>query len=183
MNTEFKLMLYPVDSALDINLDTLKKHLNNLGLLGEALEELLGDEHYAVGDNFLSQFTFMGCSPDIELEPNPDKPFCYITLNHVLQAQFVSGSNLKKTRCTHCKNDLKKVDDSLLCSHCDKPLDLNKINWRKSAFVAKAWITIGNIYELEAIPNDELLDSLKQLTSVQWKPAYIRNATFTKVGN
>ena len=173
--SEFNLMLYPVKSELELDLDSLRAHLNNQALLGKELTELLGDDHYAVGENFLSHFTFMGCSPDIELEPQSDKPFCYIALNRFSQAQFVSGSNLKKSRCTHCKNDFKKVPNSHCCSHCEKPLQLDKINWRKSAFVAKAWITIGNIYELEAIPNDELLDSLKGLTGVQWKPAYIRN--------
>jgi hypothetical protein len=184
MNTEFTLMLYPVDSGLMVDLAALKGHLDNLGLLGEPLCELglnpnrLGDNHYAVGANFLSLFTFMGCSPVIELQPQADKPFCYMGLDSDTKPRFVSGSNLKKSRCTQCKNELQNVSKSLSCSHCKKPLQLDKINWRKTAFLAKTWITIGNIYELEAIPNDELLDSLKHLTGVQWKPAYIRNATY-----
>jgi len=178
MNTEFKLMLYPVDSGLEIDLATLKNHLDNLGLLGEELVDLMGSDQYAVGNNFLSHFTFMGCSPDIELEPQTDKPFCYVGLESYTQSRFVSGSNLKKSRCSYCKNELiKVVPESFCCSHCEKPLQLEKINWRKTAFVAKTWITIGNIYELEAIPNDELLDILQRETGVQWKPAYIRNAT------
>ncbi len=181
MNSEFKLVLYPVDSGLEIDLDNLRKHLDSLALLGAELVDLLGADHYTVGDKFLSYFTFMGCSPDIELEPQTDKPFCYLALESFLQPQFVLGSNVKKARCTSCKHDLQEITNSLNCSHCDKPLQLDKINWRKSAFIAKTWISIGNIYELEAIPNDELLDSLKRLTSVQWKPAYIRNAKLIEV--
>ncbi len=175
MMSEYKLMLYPAEPDLVVDLNTLKKHLNHLKLLGMELTSSLGNNHYAVGESFLSYFTFMGCSPDIELDPQPDKPFCYIALHSTSATQFVSGANLKKSRCTSCKNELKNVSTTLLCPHCDNPLELDKINWRKSAFTAKTWITIGNIYELEAIPNDELLDSLKKLTGVQWKPAYIRH--------
>ena len=133
MSTEFQLILYPVEPEFEIDLADLKKHLDGLTLLGKELQALLGAEHYAVGDSFLSHFTFMGCSPDIELEPQTDKPFCYIALERFLQPHFVSGSNLKKTRCTYCKHELKNIPRSLLCPHCDKPLQLNKINLRKSA--------------------------------------------------
>ena len=169
-------MLYPVDSGLEVDLAKLKNILDNVGLLGKELVGLIGSDQYVVGEHFLSHFTFMGCSPDIELEPQADKPFCYMGLDSHTKAHFISGSNLKKSHCTYCKNDLIKLPQSLCCPHCKRPLQLDKINWRKSAFLAKTWITVGNIYELEAIPNDELLSILQRETGVQWKPAYIRNA-------
>ena len=177
MNAEYKLMLYPTDSELEVGLARLKNLLNHLGLLGEELADLVGSNQYAVGNNFLSHFTFMGCSPDIELAPQIDKPFCYMGLDSHTKAHFVSGSNLKKSHCSNCKSELIKIPQSLTCPHCKSPLQLDKINWRKTAFVAKTWITVANIYELEAIPNDELLDILQTETGVQWKPAYIRNAS------
>ena len=173
-------MLYPTGSGFEVDRARLKNLLDNLGLLGEELVDLIGSDQYAVGKNFLSHFTFMGCSPDIELEPQTDKPFCYVGLDSHTKARFVSGSNLKKSRCSYCKNDLIKMPQSLCCPHCERPLQLDKINWRKSAFVAKTWITVANIYELEAIPNDELLDILQRETGVQWKPAYIRNERMQK---
>ncbi len=165
-------MLHPIDPDYSIDFAGLKVLLKDIKLLGEALS----DTHYAVGDNFLSQLTFMGCSPDIELEPHPHKAYCYIEIEDHEHRQFVAGVNLKKARCTFCKGEVKSVTAEATCSICQKTLELEKINWRKSAFVAKTWITIGNIYELEAIPNDALLDTLEKATGVKWKPVYIRQS-------
>jgi len=174
LDAEFKLVLYPEESGYEIDLEKLEEVLTENRFIGTELSKY----QYLVGDDFLSHLTFMGCSPNIELEPQTDdKPFCYIALNRSGKSQFIAGSNLKKARCTYCKGEVSKLDVNALCAHCDKPLALTKINWRKTAFVAKVWITIGNIYELEAIPNDALLSTLQRTTGVQWKPAYIRNAT------
>ena len=175
-DAEFKLMLYPNDINYKANIIELEGLLSEIGLIDK---EITGKK-FKVGDNFLSLLTFMGCSPNIELEPQKDKPFCYIELNSSEKAQLVFGSNLKKGQCTHCKAKVSKISKELQCLTCAKPLELSKINWRKTAFVAQTWITIGNIYELEAIPNDALLNTLKSKTRVEWKPAYIRNTvTFT----
>ncbi len=163
---------YPMETNSSGDLLSLKVLLKKINLLGDKLSEM----HYAVGDNFLSHLTFMGCSPNIELEPQPDKAYCYIELESHKHSQFVAGINLKKARCTLCKGELLSVTEQAVCPHCHKKLELEKINWRKSAFVAKIWITIGNIYELEAIPNDALLDILEKQTGVNWKFAYIRQS-------
>ena len=139
----------------------------------ELIEKKLSPTRYSTGNNFVSLLTFMGCSPNIELEPQDDKPFCYIEIESTQKVQFISGKNTKFPPCPHCKKPLKDTS----CAHCDKQIDLAKLNWRKSAFVASSWITIGNIYELEAVPNDQLLDTLKNETGVNWKPAYIRQET------
>ena len=171
-HAEFKLMLYPVRSCdRSVHYQQLLKEVKIIG-------DKLGKNRFSVGDEFLSQFTFMGCSPDIELEPQCDgTPFCYIEIEEQDESQFVSGSNLKKAKCTHCKSTLSAPITSSQCPFCSNTLELTKINWRKTAFVAKNWITIGNIYELEAIPNDRLLDTLETKTGVKWKSAYIRNET------
>lgn len=166
-------MLNPIDPNYSGDLVGLEVLLKSIKLIGEKLSE----SQYAVGDNFLSHLTFMGCSPSIELEPHPDKPYCYIEIENYKNRQFVSGVNLKKARCTLCKGEFKSVTEKATCSNCQEVLELEKINWRKSAFVAKTWIIIGNIYELEAIPNDGLLDTLEKETGVEWKPAYIRQST------
>jgi len=71
-------------------------------------------------------------------------------------------------------NNLKEYD----CPECNKhTFNLNTINWRKSAFFARSWLVVGNIYELEAVPDEKLLTSLKELTGVEWKVAYIRQAS------
>ncbi len=170
-HAEFKLHLYPVIPDLKINSNELRAILKRLQLISQKLAA----NRYSTGDSFLSHLTFMGCSPDIELEPQDDKPYCYIEVESHLEPQFVSGLNLKKAKCTACKEN---ISTPLLCPHCKTLLNPAKINWRKTAFFASCWITIGNIYELEAIPNDQFLDTLDTETGVKWKPAYIRHKHF-----
>jgi hypothetical protein len=172
MDSEFKLYLYPEKPSYQANLAALRSLFAKLEFTGASLPH----NRYATGNNFVSLLTFMGCSPDIELEPQDDKPYCYIEIESVKQPQFISGKNTKYPPCPHCKEKLTTQN----CSNCNKTLDVTKINWRKSAFFASSWICIGNIYELEAIPSDQLLNALEAETGVKWKPAYIRQKMETE---
>ena len=167
---EFKLYLYP--NKIDYKLDAtaLISLLQNKNFI----ENKLSDIRYSTGNKFVSLLTFMGCSPDIELEPQANSPYCYIEIETGDKPQFISGTNIKKARCPHCKQD---IDHPKQCQHCKEILDPEKLNWRKTAFLASSWISIGNIYELEAVPNDQFLNTLAKETGVKWKPAYIRKAT------
>ncbi|MEE9304342.1 MAG: hypothetical protein V3U84_11235 [Thiotrichaceae bacterium] len=171
MDSEFKLYLYPEKPDYQADLSVLISLLKNLKFLGKSLSQ----HHYAVGDNFLSLLTFMGCSPDIELEPQDNKPYCYIEVDSFKRAQFISGINTKYPPCPHCKEKL----NNRICSNCNETLDAITTNWRKSAFISQCWICIGNIYELEAIPGDLLLMALEKETGIKWKPAYIRRKPIT----
>ncbi len=172
-NAEFKLYLYPENPVHQIDMDNLTQQLKENALLGESLSS----NRYATGDNFLSLFTFMGCSPNIELEPQDDKPYCYIEIESRSKPHFIAGKNTKYPPCPHCKEKL----DAQNCIHCNKSVDLTKINWRKSAFISSSWICVGNIYELEAIPNDHLLNALKNETKLKWKVAYIRESEIINI--
>ena len=165
-HSEFKLYLYPENPQSQINQEKVILLLHKLELIGVKLSP----ERHATGNNFVSLLTFMGCSPNIELEPQEDKPYCYIEFESVQKQMFISGINTKYPKCPHCKEKLTE----LICASCNKVIEASKLNWRKSAFVAKSWITIGNIYELEAIPSDQLLDALEAETDIKWKYAYIR---------
>jgi len=166
--SEYRLHLYPTEISYSFDLKRMEDFLKDEEFINKKLER----NRFSTGNTFVSRLTFMGCSPDIELEPQTDKPFCYIELENHKNAQFISGKNLKRARCPFCKNDILQPT---LCSHCKKPLNPQNINWRKTAFFASSWITIGNIYELEAIPNDLFLDLLEKETNTKWKAAYIRH--------
>lgn len=66
----YALLLYPV----------CEMHVPLLPVL--QVQEFVGVELeaglYTVGEQFLQQICFLGCSPDIELEPHTSKPFCYV---------------------------------------------------------------------------------------------------------
>ncbi len=172
MDSEFKLYLYPEKPNYQADLRTLESLFVKIGLTGTSLSK----NRYATGEHFLSLLTFMGCSPNIELEVQDNKPYCYIETAVVKQMQFISGKNTKYPACPNCKIKL----NAPLCPDCNETLNITKINWRKSAFIASSWICIDNIYELEAIPSDQLLNALEIKTGVKWKPAYIRQKVDTQ---
>lgn len=70
----YQLVLYPARAGA--HTCDLAPCLRNIGLLGTAL----GDGYYTTGAQFLSLLCFLGCSPEIELDPHPSKPFCYVQL-------------------------------------------------------------------------------------------------------
>jgi len=168
VDSEFILTIYPDIPDYQGDTEQLVSLFKKCKLVGIALD----NKRYATGEKFLSLLTFMGCSPNIELEPQDNKPYCYIELKTPSQMQFISGKNTKYPLCSQCKEKLKK----LTCTKCDNRINPTIINWRKSAFVANCWIVIANIYELEAIPNDELLELLANETGIKWKYAYLRQA-------
>jgi hypothetical protein len=180
--SQYSLILYPIYPDFSYPQRQLLKHLNSMGLLGASEAE----NRYLVGEQFLSLFCFMGCSPHINLFPQQDReqPYCYIEIPAPTKAtQCVISQNVKVPRCPHCKMDLSAWAQQLKqscshlinCSHCSTPLIVSQLNWRKSAFFAKNQIIIGNIYEAEALPDQHLLTQLEQATQVEWKYAYIRH--------
>ena len=176
-HSEFKLYLYPDHPKYITNIDNLVSILYKV----ELIEKQIETTRYRTGNQFTSLLTFMGCSPNIELEPQKNKPYCYIEIETRNRPFLITGKNTKAVRCLNCKEKVTttfkndELSNDFSCPNCGNLMDFAKLNWRKSAFFASNWITIGNIYELEAIPSDQLLNTLKNETGVNWKPAYIRN--------
>ena len=163
---EFKLFLYPENPDMTLKSHQLIELLAKQAFIGKKLS----DKRFSTGENFTSLLTFMGCSPNIELEPQENAPYCYIEIEKSDFPLFISGQNLKKAKCPHCKEPLSLPE----CPACNTVINPQTLNWRKTAFIASCWIAVGNIYELEAIPSDQLLNNLEKESGVRWKPAYIR---------
>ena len=180
---EFKLYLYPEDSDATISKEALKSALAECQFIGPLIE---GNRH-ETGERFLSLLCFMGCSPNIELAPQDNKPYCYIEIADTQgDKRFIAGHNARKHQCPACKQTVQNIKALINaaiknrlqyfnCPECDQHIEYKKINWRKSAFIAKNWIVVGNIYEAEAIPDENLLAKLERSTGSRWKYAYIRN--------
>ncbi|MDD5391630.1 MAG: hypothetical protein PHE17_01290 [Thiothrix sp.] len=66
----YRLLLYPLQET-GVSVTPV---LQTLGVLGAPLAAGV----FATGEHFLDHLCFLGCSPDIELEPQDNKPFCYI---------------------------------------------------------------------------------------------------------
>ncbi|MCK5917713.1 MAG: hypothetical protein KAG34_04780 [Cocleimonas sp.] len=180
---EYRLYLYPMDANKQIADNALKTALQNIEFISERLES--SNNRYKVGEEFLSLICFMGCSPNIEIEPQENSPYCYVEIaKESAEKHFIAGLNVKKANCPHCKNPQLKLVQNLLesqqalstqqCSACTEYIDPSNVNWRRSAFIAKSWVLIGNIYESEAVPDEKLLSALKQSTGCDWAYAYVR---------
>lgn len=181
------LYLYPKTPTYRVNHSTLIHTLTEHAFLGEALSST----RYAVGEQFLSYVTFLGCSPDIELSPQPDKAFCYIDIgsNTHKDIHFISGANVKTPRCPQCRSDQQQLAQQLTkngyqslvqCPSCQFNFPPEQPNWRKSAVIATQWLRIGHIYEAEAVPTPTLLDALAMQSTTPkeehspWQYSYIR---------
>lgn len=178
----YSLMLYPDDPHFSLPHNELLHALAAINLLGEAQIP----QRYLVGESFLSLFCFMGCSPHIELFPqeNTQQAYCYIEIpKPAATTRCIISKDVKTPRCPQCKIDLsawvsqlqQQCINTSCCPECDNTLIPHKLNWRKSAFFAKQHIIIGNIYEAEALPEQQLLSHLENTTHIAWKYAYIRS--------
>lgn len=177
----FQLIIHPVSPDSFTGVETLTKTLESVEFIGSAETQ----NRYLVGEQFLSHLTFLGCSPDIELYPQDDKPYCYIQITETEKAPvFCAGINIKLPRCKACKNELSRlpsilqqgIASEITCHHCNEPIDPFSLNWRKSACIARNKIIIGNIYESEAVPDERLLTALQKETGYNWKYCYIRTS-------
>ncbi|GAA0425042.1 hypothetical protein GCM10009133_36970 [Cocleimonas flava] len=181
-HSPYKLYLYP--ETIKQSTDENEKAIGDFSSISKTLKELdfigtkQGERRYTTGKNFVSLLTFMGCSPNIELEPQENKPYCYIEIIIEKEAKFFSGINIKAATCPECKAKITDIAnpavENSVCTNCKKTFKTNRLNWRKTAFIAQYCIVIGNIYESEAIPNDQLLDALKATSLTEWRYAYIR---------
>lgn len=178
---EYSLILHSANPEIACEQSDLIKLLKDIQFID--LEET--SSRFQIGEKFLQQMTFLGCSPAIELAPNGEQAYVYVEVPDTLPViTFHSGKNLKFPRCPACKETLNTIAtdiaqakdiNSLPCPSCQQAINPLQFNWRKSAFFGKSKILIGNIYEAEAVPNENLLSYLSELTGDNWKYSYIRS--------
>jgi hypothetical protein len=156
---------------------TIISSLKDIELIAEALPN---EKHaYMVGEHFLEQISFMGCSPNINLVPQDNaEKFCCIKLITKPGITALTSQHTHAPHCPHCKKPEKNwsdtiTDTSLLCSSCGQTSSPWHYNWRKSAGFGHFFIEITEIYPKEAIPQPELLSSLEQRHGTSWAYFYL----------
>jgi len=183
-NNIYKLVLYPKSVGYILNdWQKIKSTLENVGFIGNHIDK---QENYFVGANFLSLITFLGCSPDIQIEPEGDSDkFCRIVFSDLQSpvqspVQFRFFERDVAASCPKCKGKIKnwstwvddwnreQVESSRECLHCHQNNRLFELNWRHNAAFSRYFIDIYNVYPQEAIPGDELMSELKRSTGQEW---------------
>lgn len=186
-----RLVLYTsVDTGGNPELKILQSALQNMGFMGEALwqQPLAG---FTVGDKFLSQLMFMGCSPFIELEParvlsGDEQPkFCFIRILPVkdkprLFHAGVLNDDVLMPRCPGCRKVIRHISQSLsrqypevlACPHCQTSSHFQQLDWRGQSGVGSHFIEVINVYPQEAIPTDGFLNALAGISQTGWQYFY-----------
>ncbi len=163
--------------------ESLKKLLQSIQLIGDPLKS---EMQFLAGEKFLDLIAFMGCSPEIKLEPgDDDRPYCHVRLIlGTASIEFHSGSQTHTPRCPHCRspvNDWKRKISAWLengaealwsCEACQHKAEPWQYNWRKSAGFGRCFIEINNIFPKEAKPQQQLLDTLNSHYGVGWHYFY-----------
>jgi hypothetical protein len=139
------------------------------------------------GPRFLELLTFLGCSPYVEVVPpaglaDPCQGlarFC-----HLRVPPFAAGPRLRRSpqgpapRCPRCRAPVEGGPADLeaavrsgtdrVCPRCGRASPAHALDWRQSAGVGRAFLEVWGIHPGEAVPGDELLDTLERLTGGPW---------------
>lgn len=180
------LILHPVDpNWIPTDINNVTTCLRDIGLISDEIHISNHNDRgqrFLAGDKFLDLIMFMGCSPAINFTPEagPGK-FSFIRLMTIPNTIAALTSGI--TRSPHCPacNKIEKDWHSkiaiteLECSACGKSSLPWHYNWRKSAGFGRFFIEITEIYPKEAIPQQGLLDQLRDGLGTNWQYFYYYN--------
>ena len=162
------------------NLESLTGTLHDLGLLGMRTSSEVSAE-FVAGEQFLKLLMFLGCSPQVVLDPDtaqPGQSVCYIRLLVYQTAIFIAAAARPAARCSNCRAavDLPSVVTyaaDCRCQNCGKRHRLADLDWRQAAGFARCFVEIYGIYPQEAVPSNKLLNGLRAYSHCDWKHFYV----------
>lgn len=181
---QYSLILHPAGPGLaHVPVERIAAGMESLGLVGDAIAQY----DYLAGNRFLELITFMGCSPNIRLEPEEDgNTFTLIRFLSDEGAMMCMFSNaLRPPKCPQCRKPIPhwhaasgttgtNCTESTTCEHCDTAWLPWELDWQRQAGFGHCLIEITDVYPKEAIPLPELLDRLKEITGLQWSYFYMQ---------
>lgn len=191
-----KLLLVPENRSISLNQQVLSELLTAVKLIGNILP-LDGLQAFQAGTRFLQRVTFLGCAPNIQLDPPADineladvchsGKLCHIRLvcNHKsLRYRCNTGA---VPRCPTCRTIDTQWDNYLenwssypemtiwQCGECQTTSTIHALHFRKQAVFTQDCVEIWGIYPSEAIPGEKLMESLRGLTDCNWHTFYIKD--------
>lgn len=180
------LLLHP-ERAGDALPDTgvLATRLRDIGLTGHSFAPD-GTRRWLTGAAFPSLISFLGCAPDLRLEP-PDTPadtwgeqldsFCHVWISPVSpMPRLWIGEQTRAPGCPDCGATLPLATDGLArlgCPACGRSWPAAGFHWRRRAAVCRQFVAVYGVYPAEAVPTGELLEALRQIGGFGWQYAYL----------
>lgn len=142
---------------------------------------------FLCGEKFSQLITFMGCSPHLVFEPPEDggDKYCHVILHQHDTIQLLTGQQTAPPRCPSCRHrisDWKQYQqqwhehtssETWSCPACGSVSYPWQLDWRQSGGAGKIVIEIKNIFPGEAVPVDQLLAQLKNISKEKWRYFYI----------
>lgn len=150
--------------------------LDAMGLL--ALPARKGGE-YAMGPQFATLISFIGCSPTL-FQPSADgEPVPLFDLQVAAAADtpvLLCGMDAPLPRCPTCRQSAASVDTATpwTCAHCGSTHSAQDWRWSSRNGLARFHIRVCGIVEGTALPGDALLAGLQQQTGITWRHCYCR---------
>jgi hypothetical protein len=182
-----RLVLYPRDPGrAPRDAERILDGLHEIGLIAGPWR---GDRHLA-GPRFLELISFLGCSPQVRLKPDPGKDtdiqapsFCHLQVPEPTpEPRFLYAANTKTPHCPACKEAMGHWRASLIrgartlhCKGCGERWGTGALAWRRSACTARSIVSVWDIFEGEARPAPALLEQLAALGAGPWDFCYLRD--------
>lgn len=176
-----KLLFSPKDNHLLVNNTLILRAISNINFINSNEYHA---NHYLPGENFLSLITFLGCSPNINLEPTPDESHCYISLlAPSKQARCLGYTSSCNPKCPSCKkrisdwktNNWQEPNTICRCDKCATETAYAQLNWKNECGFGCCGFEVTHIYPHEAVPTDQLMEALHEQTGIEWIYSYVNN--------
>jgi hypothetical protein len=157
-------------------LASLIRSLHDLGLISTPCGDGKNNV-YRAGESFLGLVMFLGCSPQVQLEPGSgtdDQAVCSIRFHDYPEVKFLSAAKRAAARCRKCRTPVTDgwqpdLDTGLTCEHCGEVSKVTDLDWRQAAGFGRCFVEITGIYPHEAVPSDKLLAALADSSGGSWK--------------
>lgn len=194
----YKLLIYPTDPERPVPaIEDVGARLQSLGLLGTPFK-CRGKTRYLAGERFLQLITFLGCSPNIELEPPADRDeldaacnsgrFCHLRLAPSPdRLRFRADPHMPAPRCPQCRQvvrhwpalleDWQATPENYRweCKACGYRGTLFGLNFRRKGGFGRLFIEVWGIFPSEAVPGASLLATLGELSGCPWHYLYVQD--------
>lgn len=184
-----KLYLHPQNAEyFPESLHDFTAACRELGLIGDRIgpSAVIPQNSYLAGSDFLGLISFMGCSPYLKTTPDfpDDCNFTFVSIKMSRDLDFYFNNSSRKPKCPACNTvwtawqgifsgwDAKSSASTARCPACGENIDINLLDWKRTAGFVRFGLAISNIFPKEAIPSDTLLGFLSGLSGCEWKYFY-----------
>lgn len=176
-----KLIFFPKSTTEIIGNKTLMQSLIKSQFI---IVDAHKNNHYLPSERFLSLITFLGCSPNINLFPVDGEDHCFISFIEASeQAICVGHTNTVNPKCPACTKRITNWQTTnwqlarkiCTCDKCQQQTPYADLNWKQECGFARCGFVVNHIYPHEAVPTDQLLDLLKQVSKFDWDYCYANN--------